>query len=743
MAAEPFVARIDLFRLMRLLYRRKWILVGVTACMVAAAGLVASRLTPEYRATATLLVEARKARVTGPAELLSGLFSEPSSIQTEIEILRSTTNLGRVVDTLRLDKDPEFGAVPAGFVASLTSDLRAIFAGWRQDVKSRAEEKADDSARARAILILGRNLSITVSGRSNAIIVSADSADPTKAKQIVDTIADVYVNDQLKTKIDANTGATDLIASRIEELKKKVEDTERAAAAFRDKAGLTMNRDATITSQSLSELNSQLGQARVQRAEREARVAALKRAQQDPSALGGMTEVLSNPLIASLRTQESDIARRVGDMAERYGGDHPRLRQTRAEQAQVQGRIATEVGKILASVTNDLEAAKVKEADLQAQVSQLERQAGGLGQSEVAAKQLEREAQSNRLIYDDYLKRWKELREQQEIQQLPDTRVISPATLPTSPYFPRYGLILTLAFGSGLILSAAVIGTLERLDRGLRTGEQVEHFTGQAMAGMVPYLSRSTLGRLTPAQYAVANPTSAYAASLRSIHTSVTLQLRDAPTRILAVTSALPKEGKSTFAASVASLLASANPEKKILLIDCDLKSPSVEAALGTRRADGTIDEFLSVAEPTEAVVTRDPTSGLYFVPARPNTSNPAEILDSRAMRQLMAAFGAAYDLVILDAPPVMADADARLVGRLSDYIVFIAQWEQTPRELVAPAIKLLFELDKPLSVVLTQVDVDRHAQYGFGDTAYYYSKYQRSYRSHQSAKATTLDPRG
>src|SRR5262249_23229266 len=161
---------------------------------------------------------------------------------------------------------------------------------------------------------------------------------------------------------------------------------------------------------------TQLIQARAQRADRESRLIALQQAARNPATLGGVSEVLANPLIGSLRAQEAEVARRVGDLNQRYGDSHPRMLQARAEQAQIQARISAEVAKIMSSLQGDAEAARAKEAELQAQVTALETKAGGLGQSEVELRQLEREAQSSRAVYEDFLKRFKELREQQDIQ---------------------------------------------------------------------------------------------------------------------------------------------------------------------------------------------------------------------------------------------------------------------------------------------------------------------------------------
>lgn len=725
----PAAARVEVREFLRMFNRRKWQLIGVTALVCAVTGLVLVQLTPEYRASALVMLDTRKARVTNTTDVLTtGLIDVPA-MQTEIEVLRSATLLGRVSDKLRLDQDPEFGAAPVGLIGGVIRDVRQYFEKWFPPEAPTLDQarNAQDGPRARAVAALGRALTTAARGRSYVIAISVDSRDPRKAKRIVDAITDFYLVDQLQAKLDANKRATEFFNERLDELRRSVEAAERAVATFREKSGLTIGKDATITSQSLSELNSQLIQARAQRADRESRLIALQQAARNPATLGGVTEVLANPLISSLRTQEAEVARRVGDLNQRYGDSHPRMLQTRAEQGQIQGRIAQEVAKVISSLQGDAEAARSKEVELQAQVDALERRAGGLSQHEVELKPLEREAQSSRSVYEDFLKRSKEVREQQDIQQ-PDARVLSAATIPGSPVFPRYGLTMFAALAVGLVLGSMVILVIERLDGGFRTGDQVERFTSRALVGMIPGLSKSTLGKLSPSRFAIEKPASAYAESLRSAFTAITLGTLDAPPKVILITSSLPNEGKSTFVCSLAGLIARSSPDKRVVVVDCDLRRSSVASSLGVSKPPGTIDEYLSGAKQLTEIVGHDEASGLYYITARSNTPNSAEILDSNAMRSFVQALSAQFDLVFLDSPPVMAVSDARITARLADYIVFLIRWEQTPRELAVNALKLLRDLRKNVGVVLAQVNIRRHSKYGYGDYAYYYSKYRDYY---------------
>src|ERR1700730_14494588 len=531
----------DVRAFLRMLNRRKWHLAGVTALVCAVAGLLLAQFTPEYRATALVLLDTRKARVTNTPDVVGGLTLDIPAMQTEIEVLRSVSLLGRVADKLRLDQDPEYGAKPISTLGLAMREGRSIYERWFgvDADKGRAQhdrdlqldarglagfdaQAIDNSRRARAIELLESTLRVATRGRSYVIAVSLDSAIPAKAKRIVESITDFYVVDQLHAKLEANKRATEFFNDRLAELKRKVEAAERAVEAYREKSGLTIGKDWTIASQSLSELNTQLIQARAVRADRESRLIALKQAARNPATLGAVTEVMANHTISLLRAQEADVDRRVADISKTFGDSHPSVLEVRSQQRQIKATIAAEVAKIISSVNGDAEAARAKEAELQQQVSQLEQQAGGLGQEEVQLRQLQLEAQSTRAIFEDYLKRFKELREQQDIQE-PDARILSPSSVSQGAVYPRYGLTMFVAILVGLGLGVIAIGLLERLDDSLRSGEQIELLTGRPLVGMIPRLARRKLRQFTPARFAIENPTSAYAEALRSAFTAITL----------------------------------------------------------------------------------------------------------------------------------------------------------------------------------------------------------------------------
>ena len=210
--------------------------------------------------------------------------------------------------------------------------------------------------------------------------------------------------------------------------------------------------------------------------------------------------------------------------------------------------------------------------------------------------------------------------------------------------------------------------------------------------------------------------------------TAITLSNLDRPARIIAVTSATPGEGKTTFAASLGGLLTKMNASRRVLIVDLDLRQAKLADALGLTDRSNTIDEYLLGTKTFEECVRRHEPSGVDYICARPDTPNAPEVLESEAMKSALTYFAERYDLVLLDSPPVMAVSDARIVSRLADYTIFLIFWAKTPREIVINAVNVLKTITDRVGIVINKVDLSKHVRYGYGDYGYYYSRYQSYY---------------
>jgi succinoglycan biosynthesis transport protein ExoP len=466
-APSAGTAENELREWLRLLNRRKMMIIGIGLLAIAVTALIVAQMTPLYRASARVMLDTRKFKAVSTEQALSGFDTmNLGALQTELEIIKSEDLLGRVVDKLGLATNPDVnGTRPPDFLADVMAPIRNFWgmalatlvpspprAAAPQTQKIRAED-ADPRRRA-AIGVIASHLAVTLVGRTFIILISVESPSGTMSAQVANAIADMYLVDQLDAKYEANKRATEWLEERLGELRRTLQAAEDQVANYRRDKGLLGSPEGAVSSQTLTDLNGKYTAARARRIEREARLVALRRANLNPSELANITEVSSNGTLASLRMQEIELGRKVAELSEKLGENHPRLIQARNELGAVRGRFATETQHIAVAIQAELEAARSEEEQLKVQVDRASSVSGEASQYEAELKQLEREAQSSRAIYESFLNRFKELREQQDIQR-PDARVLAYARPSFSPSFPQYQSALAIAFAIGCLLGMA------------------------------------------------------------------------------------------------------------------------------------------------------------------------------------------------------------------------------------------------------------------------------------------------
>jgi polysaccharide biosynthesis transport protein len=740
-APIPGHAENELREWLRLLNRRKMMIIGVGLLAVALTALIVAQMTPLYRASARVMLDTRKFKAVSTEQALSGFDTmNVGALQTELEIIKSEDLLGRVVDKLGLAANPDFnGSKPPDFVTDAMAPVRNLWsmalatlvpsaprATPAQTQRVRAEDS--DPRRRRAIGAIASHLTVTLVGRTFIILIAVETPNGTLSAQVANAIADMYLVDQLDAKYEANKRATEWLEERLGELRRGLQAAEDQVATYRRDKGLLGSPEGAVSSQTLNDVNASYTKARARRIEREARLVALRRAMVSTNELANIAEVANNPTLASLRMQEIELGRRVSELSERLGENHPRLIQARNELGSVRGRFAAETQRIAVAIQAELDAAKSEEDQLKVQVDRASSVSGEASQYEAELKQLEREAQSNRAVYESFLNRFKELREQQDIQR-PDARVLAYARASFSPSFPQYQSALAIAFAIGCLLGMGGAVAVEKLDRGFRSSTQIEKATGLAVLGMVPMLKGIRTARASMLAQVVGRTTSSVSEALRGVYTAITLGTLDRTPRIIAVTSAAPGEGKTTFSCSLGALLTKMNASRRVLIVDLDLRLARLAETFGVKdKRGGTIDEFLLGTKTLEECLHVDPASGVHYICARPDTPNAPDVLESEAMRNALSLFLERYELVILDCPPVMAFSDSRIICRLADYTIFLIFWAKTPREVALNALSLLRTVTDRVGIVVNKVDLAKHVRYGYGDYGYYYSRYQSDY---------------
>jgi len=307
--------------------------------------------------------------------------------------------------------------------------------------------------------------------------------------------------------------------------------------------------------------------------------------------------------------------------------------------------------------------------------------------------------------------------------QQADARVIARGDVPLDPSFPNKKLFVALALIGSALIGVFLAILVERLDNGFRTAEQLEQIAGVSGLGMVPSVpARQRLG-FSPEDYLIKKPTSNFAESIRSVRTALLYSHVDKPPRAILVTSAVPEEGKSLLSVSLAR--SSAMAGQKVLLIDADLRRPKLSKVLKAKN-EATLADLFAGQKTADEVLNIEEETGLHFILGRAGMPNPQDMLGSQHMRDFIRSISQHYDLVVVDSPPVLAASDSLVLSRIVDATVFVVRWEHTPRQVVLGALKQLQSVGGAVAgVVLSRVNVKKHAKFGYGDVGYYYGKYK------------------
>ncbi|MGF1562387.1 MAG: GumC family protein [Geminicoccaceae bacterium] len=732
---------IDLRAIVRALWRRKFLLAFIVLLGTGAAAYYVSQVTPLYTAQALLRLDPRETNIIRIEGVSEEFQADPATIESELELLRSTSFARKAVSELGLIDDPEFNwrlrPEETSLLDSLNvkrylpeSWLEAIMPVSTEDkVEVLLEQQDPESVILRDTIgaFKGR-MSVSQVGRSYVMSVDVSSESPVKAARLANAVADVYLVSQLEQKYDATREATDFLRQRVEELRTKVVESEEAIAQYRAENRLAAEAQGNTVFMQMSNLNTQLAMARAQRAEAEARLSQVRGLLNSTGGVSAAAKVLSSPLLTDLRSQESLLLREMGELATIYGDRHPQMVNVRAEVQSVRSKMDEEVRRIVQDLTNEVAVTRARETQLQGSVRELEDQATGQDVANVELRDLLREADADRELFETFLKRFNEVVEQQELQQA-DVSVLSAAEVPIYPSFPRKKLFIAVAFAGSLVAATLLIFIIERWDAdyGFRSADEIMSVTGLKALALVPDLTKRELQGNAAEEYILDKPHSAFSEALQRVRTSILLTADGEPApKTMLITSSVPLEGKSLISCSLARQ--TANSGLSCLLVDADLRRPRLHEVMRVPNSNG-LSEVLAERIMLEEAIVKDERSGTDFLPAGIGAASPPDLYRSERMSRLLGQLKAKYDLVIFDSPPVAAVSDSFVLSGLLDRTLYVVRWEQTPRNVVTHGMRQLVDAGANLAgVIISRVNVKKHAKYGYADSGYYSGYYRKYY---------------
>jgi capsular exopolysaccharide synthesis family protein len=721
-AQATAVSAFDLNEIIRLLWRQKLIIIGTVVILTALALVVIFLMTPVYTATAMVVldptIDPRQRHAVDIQSGMAGLPADNATVQTEIQVLMSRDLAAKVATQLNLDQNPEFNPAlrPTPWYAEF-NPVNLIPDSWASLLWPKPPSRSlDPDRQSQADSVIDAflaHLEVTAVGPSRALAVAFSSEDPRIAAEAANALANAYVDAQLVAKIATTQKSNKWLTDQLTKLREQVEASQRAVETYRNEAGLLMGRDITVATQEMTDLGQQLLTAQARRAEAEAN---LRQAQSaSASEVGTIPEVLRSSLIEQLRKEETLLTAQAAQLSMQRGPNHPDMISIRSQISDVQSGIAAEIARIIVGLRNEVKVARAQEEELR---ERLQKAKGDVGQANEALGQLqalEGEAQANQTLYDSFLATLKQTGGDDLFQEA-DAHLVSSADIPNSPSFPRKKMLLLLVVAASGFLGVVLAFTGELLDEGVRSMDQVETQMYARALGLVPELRRS---RRKPEDDILVHRDTTFAESLRSLHTGVMMLSADpGAVKTILITSTVPKEGKTTIAVGLARLLVGAG--KRVIVVDCDLRRPQVHVAFGMAVEPGLANHLTGQVE-IDKVIRRDPKSGAEFIPAGRDSFDSSALFESERMRELLDDLSKRYDLVILDSAPVLAVSDTRVLCRLVNKTVYVVRWADTRRKAAVNGVRQVLEAGGDLAgVVLTRVNVKRHAQYGFADSGYY-----------------------
>lgn len=698
--------RVDLRGLVRVLRRRATSILVVTAVALALAVAFLALATPLYTATVQILIDPRDRHVLQTEVTPTGVGGDASLVESQVRLITSDAVLRRVVASEHLASDIEFGAAPA---ASLSSRLRALIG------LSHSQDATAVDPELRALLALQRRVTVRRAERTYIMEVRVNSADARKAARLADAIAAAYFVDQAEADQSTTRRATDALTSRLDQLRDNLRAAENRAQDFRNANNIVGSQGTLVGEQQLSELNQRLVLARARASEVQARYDQVQRVLRSGGDPGSIPDALTSNVIQSLRTQSAEISRRESELENQLGPRHPSVLDQRAQAQNVRRLISEELKRIADASRNELDAANANERTLAKELDRLSQSNMATNQAMIRLRELEREVDASRQLYEAFLTRAKQTSEQERIET-PSARIIAPAIVPIEPSFPPRLLVIALALGGGLAVGVSLALIREHFDDSFHSAAQLRRIAGLDLLAAVPMVgpARRFLPSLAKEGLdfdVIDRPGSPLGSATRLLRN----ELRDAPgragERLALIVSAEQGEGKTTIALNLA--LAAAASGERVLLVDADMARRALSRRIAPDAKAGLF-EVLNGELPLADALVRDPRSGLEALPLAPK-SVAGERPSRAQLAMLKDAVARNFDYVIFDGGPLLDDFASRSIGEIVDQIVMVVRAGGTRREAVTEAIEILrMPRTKLVGAVLNMADPKALTRYEF-----------------------------
>jgi exopolysaccharide transport family protein len=706
---------------LRVLIKRKWLVIGCVVGIFAVVAIASLRQTPVYEAVGQIVVNKADSNVITFKDSVPVVdYYDQSDLDTEVRILQSDLLALQVIRQLNLDKRPEFGGHPEQKQPNLVAD-----------------PLQNDSNRTSALLGAFRgNLRVALIPNTRIIEIHYNSTDPQLAASSVNTLAATYVEQNFKTKFESTMQASDWLSKQLVDLQMKVETSQEKLVRYqKEHEILGIDDKQNIITEKLDELNKEMTTAESDRMQKEAVYRQTQSNDPEVVAAAIIADTAGGgngaTLLDKLREQQATLRIQSAELSTQLGPAYPKVAQLNSQLKEIDREVQWEVNKAVDHLRGEYQAALQRETMLRESFEKQKQEANKLNESSIEYSLLKRDVDSNRTLYEGLLEKLKEAGVTAGLRSN-NFRIINAARVPTAPSEPNIPRNLAFALVLGIISGVGLAFLLENMDNTVRTPEQAQAISALPSLGMIPLGSKSgnrgpsgARLTLTSSKEAVemvtqVRPQSQMAESYRALRTSLLLSNLGAPPKVVMVTSARPQEGKTTTSINTAIVLAQKGT--RVLLIDADLRRPSVHKTLGMGPRSGLSNVLTGTATLQQTITASPVLPNLFILPAGSPPPNPAELLASAHMRDLLVELREQYDHIVIDTPPTLSVTDAVVLSPRADATILVIRSGQTTKQALRRSRDILMQVNAHVAgVLLNAVDLT-------SPDYYYYYEYQGKY---------------
>ncbi|MGO2564035.1 MAG: GumC family protein, partial [Pseudoalteromonas nigrifaciens] len=695
----------------------KWRILSFAIVITLLAIMITLTLIPKYKASATLLIEAEQAKAVSFEEIYGLDSNQKEYYLTQFEVIKSDSIAREVITKLDLQSHTDFIPKPSIFneVNILIKELLPFLN--KKEVAALSYEDQVEQQMQDLLSIFNKALIVSPIRKTQLVRVSFESSDSKLAALVANTVGEVYIDSQMRAKMGITQQATSWLNTRLSQLRIQLDDSEVRLQAYREAQQLVdIEGIAGLVTQELEQMSQQLVDARAARNNLKSINRVIKEyGNNNIEFLGSMPEITSHKVVQDVKRELVLVERKVSDLGEVYGNKHPKMISAKAELATVKANLNKQIKGLVTGIEKELNRTTRTVNTLEADLKKIRDDYQYITRKETQYNQLKREVETNRNIFNTFLSRSKETEVTSDFTSAA-ARFTDRAYTPKYPSKPNKKLIVIITFIASFAFAVVMSFIFDALNDTVKTKNDVESKLAQRMLGLLPKVKISRKNPFPIYAY-LEDKYRRFAESVRTFRTSLLLTQLDRNHQIIAVTSSVPGEGKTTTSANLALSLAQMG---SVLLIDADLRKPSLAKRFDIPVFHPGLSNLITGTEQFSECVHLDERSGVAIMPSGQIPSNPLELLSSARFDELLKVLKTKYDHIIIDTPPTQAVSDALVIAQSVDSVVYVVRADVTRVKPIKAGLERLFEVKAHVAgVILNQVDMsktkDEHS-YGYYD---------------------------